>query len=62
MWIEDLEKATQKVKNKLKYCCINRVAPCVDGIVFETTANTNIKYFYKTEEVVEYDRDSWRKG
>ena len=23
MWIEDLEKAIQKVKDKLKYCCVH---------------------------------------
>ena len=62
MLINDLEKAVETIKNKLKYCCVTRVSLCLDGILFETDMNTNIKYICKTGEIVEYDRDSWRKG
>ena len=63
MWIGDLAQAVQAVrryKNDRNFC-IKSAVPAVDGIVFETTYFTYIKFYYEDGRVEEHARDAWRK-
>ena len=63
MWIGDLAQAIQAVrqfKNDRNFC-IKSAVPAVDGIVFETTYFTFIKFYYEDGHVEEHARDAWRK-
>lgn len=63
MWIGDLAQAIQAVrqfKNDRNFC-IKSAVPAVDGIVFETTYFTYIKFYYEDGRVEEHGKDEWRK-
>lgn len=63
MWIGNLAQAIQAVrqyKNDRNFC-IKSAVPAVDGIVFETTYFTFIKWYYEDGHVEEHARDDWRK-
>ena len=62
MWINDLIEATNDVKELFSDCCIDRVSPAVDGIVFELSNHTYVKWFYATKTHVQYDKNAWRRG
>lgn len=64
MWIGDLAQAIQAVrqfKGEDVDFCIKSAVPAVDGIVFETTYFTFIKWYYEDGHVEEHERDAWRK-
>ena len=64
MWISDLAQAIQAVrqyKNDRNFC-IKSAVPAVDGIIFETTYFTYIKWYREDGRVEEHARDAWRKG
>ena len=61
MWMSDLVKAAQAVKEKKgEDFVIQDTKPCWDGgIVFHTTYHTYIKWF-PNGEIVERREDEWR--
>jgi hypothetical protein len=63
MWIGDLAQAIHSVRQfkNNKNFCIKSAVPAVDGIVFETTYFTCIKWYYEDGHVEEHARDDWRK-
>ena len=64
MWIGDLAQAIQAVrqfKGEDVDFCIKSAVPAVDGIVFETTYFTYIKWYREDERVEEHSKDEWRK-
>lgn len=62
MWMGDLLKATAMVKrHKGKDICIKSAVPAVDGIVFETTYFTYIKWYREDGRIEERSKDAWRK-
>ena len=63
MWLGDLAQAVHSVrqfKNGINFC-IKSAVPAVDGIVFETTYFTYIKFYYEDGHVEEHKKDEWRK-
>lgn len=63
MWIMDLEKAVQKIKEEKKheYFAIEEITPCADGgISFKTSRNTVIKW-YPNNEIKETPINAWRQ-
>lgn len=63
MWIGDLAQAicsVRQFKNDRNFC-IKSAVPAVDGIVFETTYFTFIKWYYEDGHVEEHAQDAWRK-
>lgn len=64
MWIGDLAQAIHSVrqfKGEDVDFCIKSAVPAVDGIVFETTYFTYIKFYYEDGHVEEHGKDEWRK-
>ena len=63
MWIGDLAQAIQAVRQfkNDKNFCIKSAIPAVNGIVFETTYFTYIKFYYEDGRVEEHQKDEWRK-
>lgn len=62
MWISDLLEATNLVREyKGGNFCIKSAVPAVDGIVFETTYFTYIKWYRIDGHIEEHDKDAWRK-
>lgn len=62
MWMGDLLKATAAIKiYKGKDICIKSAVPAVDGIVFETTYFTYIKWYRADGHIEERPKDAWRK-
>ena len=62
MWLGDLAQAVQAVrqfKNGINFC-IKSAVPAVDGIVFETTYFTYIKFYYEDGHIEEHKKDEWR--
>ena len=63
MWLQDLEKALARLKEKFDYnfICVEKITPCADGgIVFKTTHHTYIKWF-PNDEIIERNEGDWRK-
>lgn len=62
MWMGDLLVATASVREyKGKNFCVKSAMPAVDGIVFETTYSTYIKWYRADGHIEEHDKDAWRK-
>lgn len=61
MWMGDLLVATAAVMEyKGRNFCIKSAIPAVDGIVFETTYFTYIKWYREDERIEEHSKDAWR--
>jgi len=59
--MSDLLEATARVKvHKGKNFCIKSALPAVDGIVFETTYFTYIKWYRADGRIEEHSKDAWR--
>jgi hypothetical protein len=62
MWIGDLLAATAAAKEyKGQNFCVTSAVPAVDGIVFETTYFTYIKWYRTDGHIEEHAKDAWRK-
>ena len=55
MWLIDLEKALQTLKNHIDpyKLVIKNVRPAYDGIVFEMSGNIKYKFLYMTNEIIQ---------
>ena len=63
MWMGDLLAATDAVMEYKEHnLCIKSVVPALDGIVFETTYFTYIKWYRGDGHVEEHNKDEWRKN
>jgi len=60
MWLIDLEKALQALKNHIDQyeLVIKSVRPAYDGIVFEMSGNIKYKFLYMTNEIIQLQ--DWR--
>ena len=60
MWLIDLEKALQVLKNYIDpyKLVIKTVRPAYDGIVFEMSGNIKYKFLYMTNEIIQLQ--DWR--
>ena len=62
MSIDSLFEAVEDVSHLFEHCSVNRVSPAVDGIVFELSNDTYVKWFYETHTHKQYDKNAWRRG
>lgn len=64
MWLQDIEKGIAKIREKFGgEILIKDISPAYDSaIVFHTTNQMTIKYWYNTDEISMWDTDDWRTG
>lgn len=62
MWFCDLRQALEAVSahQGTEMFCLKSVRPAWNGIVFETTGGTRIKWVANSGEVVEFKPEDWR--
>lgn len=61
MWTHDLFVAVASIMTyKGNNFCIKSAVPAVDGIVFETTYSTYIKWYRADGHIEERSKDAWR--
>lgn len=62
MWLCELAEVVQKVREvKGNDVVLKKVTPAYDGIVFETTYFTYIKWYRIDGRIEEHEKDEWRK-
>lgn len=62
MWLFEVAEVIQKVKQeKGGDIVLKSIRPAYNGIVFETTYETFIKWFRVDGHIEEHHKDDWRK-
>ena len=62
MWLYEVAEVIQKVlQEKGRDIVLKSIKPAVDGIVFETTYETFIKWFRVDGHIEEHHKGAWRK-
>lgn len=61
MWLTDLEMAIADIRGCVSDVCIDKITPCVGGIVFHTTDHNSYRWNREAREITLYVDGDWRK-